>query len=96
MTVQETVTLKVAGGSNVKGLAGSIAKCIEEGKNVELLSIGASAVNQAVKGVALARGYLASNGRDLYLAPGFDNVMLPCVNGVQEERTAIRFILKII
>jgi stage V sporulation protein S len=66
-----TEVLKVAGKSNPSSVAGSIAKNIEEGKQVQLLAVGAGAVNQAVKAYAIARGYVAPSGRDLTLKVGF-------------------------
>jgi stage V sporulation protein S len=62
--------LKVAGKSSVKSVAGSIVKSFEEGKEVEVNAIGASAVNQAVKAIAMARGFMSTKGYDLYVAPG--------------------------
>jgi len=53
---------------------------------VELQAIGAGAVNQAIKAVAVARGYVAPNGINLILIPSFVEIT---ING--EERTAIRF-----
>jgi len=53
---------------------------------VELQAIGAGAVNQAIKAVAVARGYVAPNGINLILIPSFVEIS---ING--EDRTAIRF-----
>lgn len=83
--------LKVAGKSPVKSVAGSIVKSFEDGKEVEVSAIGASAVNQAVKAMAMARGMMSTKGYDLYVAPGFDSVV---IDG--EEKTSIRFVLKLI
>jgi stage V sporulation protein S len=85
------ITLKVAGKSTVKSVAGSITKSIEEGKNVELLAVGASSVNQATKAIAMARSFIANKGNDLYCAPGFTSVTIE-----GEEKTAIRFVLKVV
>ena len=87
----ETITLKVAGRSTVKSVAGSITKSIEEGKQVELLSCGAGATNQATKAIAMARSFIANKGRDLYCAPGFTTIQ---IDG--EDKTAIKFILKVL
>jgi stage V sporulation protein S len=89
--MQEKITLKVAGGSSSKSVAGSIVKSMEEGKSVELSAIGAGAVNQAAKAVALARTIMSSKGYDLYISVGFDTVM---IDG--EEKTALKFIPKLI
>ena len=81
--------IKVASSSSVKSVAGSITKSFEEGKGVEVTAIGAGAVNQAVKAIAMARGFLSVQGRDLYTAPGFSTIK---IDG--EEKTAIKFVLK--
>lgn len=88
---REAINIKVAGKSNVKGVAGSITKSLEDNKDVELTAIGASAVNQAIKATAMARGFMSVKGHDLYLAPGFSNTI---IDG--EEVTAIKLILKLI
>lgn len=83
--------LKVAGKSSVKAVAGSIVKSFEDGNDVEMYAIGASAVNQMVKAVAMARGFMSTKGYDLYVAPGFSTAM---IDG--EEKTSIRFVLKLL
>jgi len=65
------VVLKVAGSSNVGKLAGAIASFIQEGKEVSLSAMGAGAVNQAVKAIAISRGMIASSGVDMVCIPGF-------------------------
>lgn len=67
----EKIILKVASGSNVSSLAGSIVKSVESNKEVELNAIGASAVNQAVKAFTIARGLLASKSIDVLCKTGF-------------------------
>jgi len=57
---------------------------------VELQAIGAGAVNQAIKSVAIARGYLAPSGIDLVFTPAFVDVE---ING--EERTAIKLMVEV-
>lgn len=64
-------TIRVKSTSDVKALAGSITKSLEEGNVVEVQSIGASAVNQAVKAIAMSRGFIAPKGKDLIVRPGF-------------------------
>lgn len=81
--------LKVSSNSNVKSVAGSITKSFEDGKHVHVNAIGASAISQTVKAIALARGWLATKGYEVYCAPGFFTTE---ING--EEKTAIKFILK--
>lgn len=81
---EKEIVLRVSGGSSHKALAGAIVKNWEEGKSISVTSIGAGALNQAVKGVAIARGYMASRGKDLMCRPGFLEVMIE-----EEKRTAI-------
>jgi stage V sporulation protein S len=79
-------TLKVSAHSNTKALAGAMAAVVRTDGVVELQAIGAGAVNQAIKAVAVARGYVAPNGINLILIPSFVEIS---ING--EDRTAIRF-----
>lgn len=63
-------------------------------KNMEIKSSmdnKVSAVNQTVKAIAMARGFLSVKGRDLYCAPGFHTIQ---ING--EDRTAMKFVLKLL
>lgn len=68
-------------------VAGAIAGVIREKKMVEVQAVGAGAANQAVKAIAIARGYLAPIGVDLVCIPAFANIL---IDG--EERTAIKLI----
>ena len=77
--------LKVSAKSNSKAVAGSIAGAIREKGEVEIQVIGAGALNQAMKAVAIARGYVASNGIDLICIPSFADIKIGDV-----ERTAIK------
>lgn len=70
--MKEVKELRISGSSPVKETAGSIVKCYEDNFSVELRAIGASAVNQAVKSVAVARSIFAQKGLDLFVRPGFD------------------------
>lgn len=83
--------IRVAGNSSVKAVAGSITKSFDDKKEVEVYAIGASAVNQATKACAMARGFLATKGYDLVVAPGFSTTE---IDG--EEKTTIRLVLKLI
>lgn len=87
-TPDGTVKLKVAGGSNSAKVAGAIAKYMGEGNRVLLLAMGAGAVNQAVKAVAIARGMTAPQGWNLTVTPGFSDEV---VDGVR--KTAIVLIV---
>lgn len=81
--------LKVSANSDPKSVAGAIAAVMREQGQTEVQAIGAGAVNQAVKAIAIARGYLAPNGLDVVFVPAFTTIE---VNG--EERTAIRFLVR--
>ena len=72
----ETI-LRVKGTASVPPLASAISHAIYDGKTVTLRAIGASAVSQAVKAAAVARGYVAPRGIDLALVPGFTTVPMP-------------------
>ena len=64
--------MKVSSNSSPKAVAGAIAGTIREGKDVDINVIGAGAVNQAMKSVAIANGFLAPNGVNLTVVPGFE------------------------
>ena len=81
--------LKVAAKSDPNSVAGALAGVFKEQGGAELQAIGAGAVNQAVKAVAIARGFVAPSGIDLVCIPAFKDVE---IGG--EERTAIKFIVK--
>lgn len=71
---REMKQIRVSGKSPVPQLAGSLVKSIEEGYDLEVRAVGASAVNQMYKGIAVARGTLATKGKDLLIKPGFSEV----------------------
>lgn len=81
--------VKVSSKSAPHAVAGAIANIVRNSGNAEVQSIGAGATNQAVKSIAIARGYLAPSGIDIVCVPGFVSVD---VEG--EQRTAIRLIVK--
>ena len=66
--------LRVSAGSNPQSVASAIAHAIYENKAVKLRAVGAGAVNQAVKAMAIARGYVAPRGLDLTCTPGFTTI----------------------
>lgn len=66
--------LRVSGGSNAQSVGSAIAHALYENPSVRLRAVGASAVNQAVKAIAIARGYVAPRGLDLVCKPGFTTV----------------------
>ncbi|MDT8901247.1 stage V sporulation protein S [Anaeroselena agilis] len=81
--------LKVSAQSNPKSVAGALAAVLRERGSAEVQAVGAGAVNQAIKAVAIARGFVAPNGIDLITIPAFTEIS---IDG--EERTAIRFIVE--
>ena len=89
----ENTMLRVSAKSYSTAVAGAIAGIMREagGTNgkVELQAIGAAAVNQAIKAVAIARTFLAADGLDLLLVPAFRDVTIE-----GEEKTAIRFFVE--
>ena len=82
--------LKVSAKSSPNSVAGAIAGVIRERNAVEVQAVGAGATNQAVKAVAIARGYLAPAGIDLICVPAFTNVFID-----NDERTAIKLIIEV-
>ena len=78
--------LKVSSKSRPNMVAGAIAGSIREEGKVQIQAVGAGAINQAVKAIAVARGFLISAGVDLISIPSFAEVE---IDG--EKRTAIRF-----
>ncbi len=81
--------LKVSATSQPKSVAGAMAAVLREKGAVEVQAVGAGAVNQAVKSIAIARGYVAPNGIDMVCIPAFAKID---IDG--EERTAIKFQLE--
>lgn len=82
--------LKVSSRSKPTSVAGALAGVIREHGFVEVQAIGAGAVNQAVKAIAIARGYVAPGGIDLMFTPSFVDIE---ING--EERTAIKILVEV-
>lgn len=80
-----TGLLKVSTKSNANSVAGALAGVVREKGFAELQVVGAGALNQAIKAVAIARGFLAPSGVDIVCCPSFADIV---ING--EERTAIR------
>lgn len=81
--------LKVSANSNPKSVAGALAAVVREKGSAELQAVGAGAVNQAIKAIAITRGFVAPNGINLICIPAFSEVT---IDG--EERTAIKFIIQ--
>lgn len=66
--------LRVSAGSNPQAVASAIAHAIYENRQCKIRAVGAGAVNQAVKAIAIARGYTAPRGLDLSCIPGFASI----------------------
>ncbi|MBQ5695440.1 MAG: stage V sporulation protein S [Clostridium sp.] len=81
--------LKVSTKSNPNSVAGALAAIIKEKNIVEVQAVGAGAINQAVKAIAIARGFVAPSGRDIICVPAFTDIE---IDG--EERTAIKLIVQ--
>jgi stage V sporulation protein S len=77
--------IKVSANSRTAAVAGAIAGVVREHKLAEVQSIGAGAVNQAVKALILAKGYLANDGIDIVFVPEFVDVEID-----EKVRTAIK------
>ena len=81
--------LRVSTKSNPNSVAGALAGVLGEKGTAELQAVGAGALNQAVKAVAIARGFVAPSGIDLVCVPAFADIE---IDG--EERTAIKLIIE--
>lgn len=66
--------LRVSAGSNPQSVASAVAHAIYDQRQVKIRAVGAGAVNQAVKAIAIARGYVAPRGLDLTCKPGFTTI----------------------
>jgi stage V sporulation protein S len=66
--------VKVSGSSNPQSVGSIVARAVIAGQNPKMRAIGASAVNQAVKACAIARGFVAPRGVDLCFVIGFDDI----------------------
>ena len=84
----DSIILKVAAKSNPSSVGGAIVKNLEEEKEVSLVAVGAGAVNQSVKAIAIARGYAGPHGKNLLCIPAFTDVVIE-----DEEKTAMKFII---
>ena len=82
--------IKVSAGSRTSAVAGAIAGVIREHRRAEVQAIGAGAVNQAVKAIAIARGYLQEDGLHVVCMPEFTSVDIE-----GKERTAIRLVVEV-
>ena len=80
--------IKVSAHSRCTLVAGAIAGVMRESRHVEVQAIGPSAVNQAIKAIAIARNYLVAEDIQLVCVPEFVNIDIK-----GRERTAIKFVV---
>ena len=81
--------LKASSKSNPNSIAGAIASILKDNTSVEIQAIGAGALNQAIKAIAIARGFVAPSGKNLVCIPAFTDIV---IDG--DERTAIKLIVE--
>ncbi|MCC3868550.1 MULTISPECIES: stage V sporulation protein S [Terrisporobacter] len=81
--------LKVSSKSNPNSVAGALAGVLREKGSAEIQAIGAGALNQAIKSIAIARGFVAPSGLDLVCVPAFTDIE---IDG--EQKTAIKLIIE--
>jgi len=80
--------IKVSAASRTAAVAGAIAGIVRQNKHAEVQAIGAGAVNQAVKALILATGYLKNDGIHIRFVPEFADVSIG-----DKVRTAIKFVI---
>ena len=81
--------IKVSARSRTAAVAGAIAGVMREANRAEVQAIGAGAVNQAVKAIIIAKGYLAEEGVTIMCTPSFVDVSID-----DQDRTAIRMLVE--
>ena len=82
-------TIKVSSKSNPNSVAGALANVFREKSSVEMQAIGAGALNQAIKAIAIARGCVEPSGKNWVCIPAFTDIVIDA-----EERTAIKLIVE--
>jgi stage V sporulation protein S len=87
--VTHGITLKVSAKSNPNAVAGALAAVLREHETAEVQAVGAGAINQAIKAVAIARSYLKAAKLDVVCAPSFVLVAID-----ESERTAISLLVE--
>ena len=81
--------LKISTKSNPNSVAGALANVFREKNSVEIQAIGAGALNQAIKAVAIARGFVAPSGKEIVVTPSFWEVTID-----NQIKTAIKLVVK--
>ena len=81
--------LKVSSKSNPNSVAGALSNVLKNTNVTEIQAVGAGALNQAMKAIIIARGYVAPSGKNLVCIPAFSDISIE-----GEERTAIKLIVE--
>ena len=81
--------LKISSKSNPNSVAGALAAVIKDKNIVEIQAVGAGAINQAIKAIAIARGFVAPTGVELVCSPAFTEVTID-----NEDKTGIKFVVE--
>lgn len=81
--------LKVSSKSNPNSVAGALSNVLKNTNVAEIQVVGAGALNQGIKAIIIARGYIAPSGKNLVCIPAFSDI---AIEG--EERTAIKLIVE--
>ena len=68
--------IKVGSKSNPNAVAGAIANILRENSRVEVQTVGAGALNQGVKAIAIARGFIAPSGKNIICIPTFTDISI--------------------
>ena len=68
--------IKVASSSNVSSVAGAISNIMREQTHLEVSTVGAGSLNQAIKAIAIARGFLTPSGIEIWITPSFKEIMI--------------------
>ena len=84
-------TLKVSTKSNPAKVAGALVNVLKEHDRVVLQAVGAGAINQTMKAIAIGRGYVAPSGAELVCIPAFVDILIN-----DEKRTAMKLIVEVL
>ncbi|MDD6250937.1 MAG: stage V sporulation protein S [Bacillales bacterium] len=77
--------IKVASSSSVFKVAGAISNIMRNQNYLDVSTVGAGSLNQAIKAIAIARGFLIPSGIDIYIIPSFKDIVIG-----EQEKTAIK------
>lgn len=77
VNIEDDEMLRVKGSTSATALASTLAHGIYEGRPMTMRAIGAAAINQSMKAVAIAQSYVGARGFILYVRPGFTDVQMP-------------------